>query len=240
MNPTQPYKKLIVPALLNPESIKGLNQQLDEIIKNKTRFAVIKGSEKVFCNGLDLKWVTNNPGGDYANEMAAYATFLKRLQTENIISIAVITGNVSGGGMGIVCACDHVIATPSTSYSLPEGLLGFIPGIIMPALLNRLSPARIKSMVLTGKAYPSATALEWGIIDKIEEEANLEVSLTTSLTEMKSSKIGAVGEIKKMLYNSHLDKDNLGKLGLDNLLSKLNDPEIFERLKDLVEFMDEE
>lgn len=240
MNPTQLYTELFVPNFLNPASITDLNNQLDEVIKNKTRFLVLKGSETVFCNGLDLKWVTNHPNGNYAPEMAAYATFLKKLQTESFISIAAVSGAVSGGGLGLVCACDHVIATEDSTFSLPEGLLGIIPGIILPSLLNRILPYRIKTMVLTGKKYPASIAKEWDIVNEVVAPHQMEATIQNNINTMKSCKINAVGDIKKMLYNHTIDKDQLGLNGINNLINKLKEPEVYDRLKNLVEFMDEE
>jgi enoyl-CoA hydratase/carnithine racemase len=68
--------------------------------------------------------------------------------------------------MGVVCACDYVIANTDSEFSLPEGLLGLIPGMIMPSLLNRLTPQQIKKMVLTGKGYKAEIAMEWGFDDE--------------------------------------------------------------------------
>ena len=95
--------------------------------------------------------------------MQKYASFLKKIQTEKFISISLVCGSVSGGGLGIVCASDYVIVEDSSTFSLPEGLLGLIPGMILPSLLNRISPQQIKKMVFTGKKYPASFALDCGI-----------------------------------------------------------------------------
>lgn len=231
-------KEITIPAVLNPQSIGELTKQLTDAEKDDTRFVVLKGSETIFCNGLDLKWVANNTGGNYMKEMQEYGAFLKKLQTGSFISIALVTGAASGGGMGIVCACDHVIAEEKSTFALPEGLLGLIPGMIMPALLNRLSPQRIKKMVLTGAHYNSALALDWGVADEVVEKNNLQAALTKAVSSMKNCKKAPVGDVKELLYISNINKDDLAQNGMDILAAKLNDPEVSERLINLAEFME--
>ncbi len=232
-------KEINIPSFLNPESIRGLSNQLSEAEKDGTRFLVLKGSETIFCNGLDLKWVAANANGDYMKEMQEYGQFLKKLQTGSFISIAVVKGAASGGGMGIVCASDHVIADETSTFALPEGLLGLIPGMIMPALLNRLSPQCIKKMVLTGKNYPAENALQWGAIDEIVKSGDLQDATTKAISSMKNCKKGPVGDLKQLLYTANINKDELAQLGMNILAAKLNEPEISERLINLAEFMED-
>jgi enoyl-CoA hydratase/carnithine racemase len=164
---------------------------------------------------------------------------LKKLQTGSFISIALVKGAASGGGMGIVCACDHVIADETSTFALPEGLLGLIPGMIMPALLNRLSPQRIKKMVLTGKNYTAEIALEWGISDEVVKTDRLQDALTKAIASMKSCKKGPVGDVKQLVYKSNINKDELAQQGMNILAAKLNEPEISERLINLADFMED-
>jgi len=141
--------------------------------------------------------------------------------------------------MGIVCACDHVIAEENSTFALPEGLLGLIPGMIMPALLNRLSPQRIKKMVLTGTNYTSKIAHDWGIVDDVVTKATLQDATTKAISSMKNCKKDPVGDVKQLLYNSQINKDELAQLGMNILAVKLNEPEISVRLINLAEFKED-
>ena len=230
-------QEIIIPPFLNPKSIGYLSQQITKAENENVSFLILKGSDSVFCEGLDLKWVTDNQNQNYYKEMQEYASCLKKLQTGKFISIAVVSGSASGGGMGIVCAADHVIATESSSFSLPEGLLGLIPGMILPALLNKLNRTIIKKMVLTGQKYTATKALEWGIADEIVKTDGIQKAIENAVKSMRSCKRDAVGDIKTMLYNTNYSKDELSEKGMQLLLTKLNDAEIKERLTDLSEFL---
>jgi methylglutaconyl-CoA hydratase len=232
------YKEILIPSLLNPGSIADLSKQITEAENSDLRFLILKGGPDIFCNGLDLKWVAANERGDYMKDMLEYGEFLKKLQTGKCISIAVVAGSASGGGMGIVCACDHVISTETALFSLPEGLLGLIPGMILPSLLNRISPLRIKKMVLTGQKYSAAKALEWDIADELTKEEELEAAILKAMAGMKSCKKEPVGDIKKLLYTAHINKDELALMGMKILNTRLNEPEIRGRLQDILDFME--
>ncbi len=239
MTPNPLIKEITIPTLLSPASIADLTKQLTVLEKEKARFIVLKGSDDVFCNGLDLRWVAHNQSGNYMKEMQEYGAFLKKLQTGKAVTIAVVKGKAAGGGMGVVCACDYVIANPTSEFSLPEGLLGLIPGMIMPALLNRLSPQHIKKMVLTGKAYSAEIAYQWGIVDEVITNDNLDTAITQAVNSMKSCKQGSVADIKEMLYVSQINKDELGQLGMNILSAKLNESDIKERLQDIADFIED-
>lgn len=231
------HREIKIPKFLNPKSIGDLNQQITKAENENVRFIILKGSENSFCEGLDIKWIAENDSSTFKKDINEFSIFLKKLQTGKFISIAVISGAVSGGGMGIVCACDHVIASEKSTFSLPEGLLGLIPGTILPALLNRLTPNQIKKMFLTGAKYSSTNALAWGLADEITKDTELEKSLSQAINTMKSCKIDSIGDFKNLVYNSNLKKEDVSQAGMDLLLSKLENPEIRERLIDLAEFM---
>ena len=226
---------------MNPNSIDLLNQKLKEAEKKQLRFILLKGSsEAVFCNGLDLRWVTENEDGNYMPDMQAYGGFLKKIQTGKFISIAYVSGATAGGGMGIVCACDYVIADSKSEFSLPEGLLGLIPGMILPALLNRLTPLQIKKMVLMGSKFSMNTIKNWELVEEfVRTKEEAEMAFSNVFDTYRSCKPHSVAAIKELVYESNIDKDVLAQKGMDILIAKLNEPEISDRLKSIAEFMEE-
>jgi enoyl-CoA hydratase/carnithine racemase len=232
------FKEITIPPFLNPESIRQLSKQITDSEDGNTRFLILKGGNEIFCNGLDLKWVANNESGDYMKEMGEYGEFLKKLQTGKCISIAAVHGSASGGGMGIVCACDHVISNETATFSLPEGLLGLIPGMILPSLLNRLSKQRIKKMVLTGQKYSADIAMAWAIVDEVKKNEEMESAINSAMNSMRSCKKEPVGDLKQLLYLPGINKDELALAGMKILNIKLNQADIRERLKDISEFLD--
>lgn len=231
-------RDITVPRSLNPQTIGELAAQLTQAEKENIRFVILKGSEDVFCEGLDIKWIAGNNPLQFKDDVLLFSEVLKKLQSGTFISIAAANGPISGGGLGLLCACDYVIIEEASTVSLPEGLLGLVPGVIFPALLNKVTPQVIKKMFLTGQKYPAAKAVEWGVADEAVNKTNIQASIDKAVNSMKSCKPGAVGDFKSLLYTSVNDKENLAAEGMDLLLKKLLDPDVKDRLISIAEFME--
>ena len=229
------FQEILIPNVLNPEAIKEMLHAIELCEHDQVRFVVLRGSDNVFCNGLDIAWVANGDALDFNEDLQHYASFLKKLQAGKFISIALVKGVVAGGGMGIVCACDYVIANETSTFSLPEGLLGLIPGMILPSLLSRLSPVLIKKMVFTGKKIGVHDAFKFGIVDELNNDT--QKALLDAINSMRSCKHDAVGDLKHILYGHYLNNEGLPIEGMRNLSQKLKDPDILQRLKDIADML---
>ena len=88
--------------------------------------------------------------------------------------VARLHGAVIGAGLEIAAACDLRVAAEGTKFAMPEVRLG-IPSVVEAALLPRLmGSGRAAWLVLTGEAIDTRRALEWGLIERIEEPGTLQ------------------------------------------------------------------
>jgi enoyl-CoA hydratase len=86
------------------------------------------------------------------------------------MSIAALNGTVAGGAMGMVLACDLRVAVPTAKAFYPVMKLGFLPQPSDPGRLAALiGPARAKMILMGGAKIDSATALQWGLFDRVVE-----------------------------------------------------------------------
>jgi enoyl-CoA hydratase len=91
--------------------------------------------------------------------------------------VARLHGAVIGAGLEIAAACDLRIAEEATKFSMPEVRLG-IPSVVEAALLPRLmGHGRAAWLVLTGAAIEARRAYEWGLVEEIGGDAELEALL---------------------------------------------------------------
>jgi enoyl-CoA hydratase/carnithine racemase len=95
--------------------------------------------------------------------------------------VARLHGAVIGAGLEIAAACDLRIAAQGTKFAMPEVRLG-IPSVVEAALLPRLmGSGRAAWLVLTGEAIDARRALEWGLVEAIGGDAELEQLLDALL-----------------------------------------------------------
>jgi enoyl-CoA hydratase/carnithine racemase len=82
-------------------------------------------------------------------------------------TIAVVDGEALGGGVGIAAACDLVLATTRASFGLPELLLGLLPAVVMPVLLERMPAQKIRLLALGAVSIPAERARDLGLADEV-------------------------------------------------------------------------
>ena len=141
------------------------------------RVLVLASDADEFCRGMDLQGVMADAdeasgqgtgagmGAGMGAGIAAYARVLGLLRGLRAATICVVEAAASGGGVGLVAACDLVIAGPRASFRLPELFLGLIPAVVFPVLAERTGPARARALALTGEAIDGEAAQRIGLVD---------------------------------------------------------------------------
>jgi len=91
--------------------------------------------------------------------------------------IARINGYALGAGLELAAACDLRVASAGAMFGMPEVRVG-IPSVVEAALLPRLvGDGRARRLLLTGEMIDAATALEWGLVDKMAPADGLDAAV---------------------------------------------------------------
>ena len=127
---------------LSATMIAELTDFAKEMAKNPTARAIIlRGEGSVFCAGGDLGWMHDQIKADRATrivEARKLAMMFNALNEMPVPLIAEIHGAAMGGGVGLACVCDVVIAADTATFGLTETRLGLIPATIGPYVVARL------------------------------------------------------------------------------------------------------
>jgi len=86
--------------------------------------------------------------------------------------IAKIDGNARAGGLGLIAACDIVVAGPGCSFALTEVRLGLAAAVISVALLPRIDARAASRYFLTGESFDSSDALRIGLVTVAAENVD--------------------------------------------------------------------
>ena len=79
-------------------------------------------------------------------------------------------GACFGSGIELPAFASRVIAAPDVRIALPELTLGLIPGAGgTVSLSRRIGRHRTAQLALTGRTIDAVTALEWGLVDQIND-----------------------------------------------------------------------
>lgn len=91
--------------------------------------------------------------------------------------IARIQGPCFGAGLELAAACDMRVAANTAVFGMPEVKLG-VPSVVEAALLPQLIGwGRTRWMVYTGDSIGAATALGWGLVERVVAAGDLDAAV---------------------------------------------------------------
>jgi polyketide biosynthesis enoyl-CoA hydratase PksH len=207
---------------------------LDDIEADPTcRVIALRGVPGVFCTGMDFAESVTSPEIDSDSATRAYMALLRRLGTIERITVAEVDGQALGGGVGVAAACDLVVASPGSSFALPEALWGLLPACVLPYLIRRVGFQRAYAMALTAQPVTAAQAERIGLIDALSDEP--QVWLRQLVARAARVDAGAIGELKRhaRAFWGFDDEDEQRAVELSSRLARR--PEVRRGLHEFVE-----
>jgi enoyl-CoA hydratase/carnithine racemase len=134
------------------------------------------GSAEQFSHGVRLGFFKECLAADNIDRLLAFGRVVQSLQLLIEQSpkpvVAWVRGNCVGGGLELALACDRIVASPKSKFSLPETGLGIYPGMGgTQRTPRRIGVGLAKWMIYTGSILPAEQALAIGLIDALAPEA---------------------------------------------------------------------
>jgi enoyl-CoA hydratase/carnithine racemase len=159
------------------EAIDLISKYLDEAeADDNVRVILITGSgDKAFCSGADLGGAVD---GKIQQGFKSYAALIIRLSSYPKPVVARINGACMAGGMGLMLACDIVIAKNDVKFGTPEVNVGLWPMMIGALIYRNVLRKKAMEMILLGERLTADQALSMGLItravppEKFDEEVN--------------------------------------------------------------------
>jgi len=183
--------------------IRKLTASLKEIEqKEAIHFVLIKSRARHFCLGADLGWMSlavNLSDEENLNECMELAELFEIIYASSKIYIAQVDGACYGGGIGLAAACDFVFATENAEFLFSEVILGLVPAIIIPYIIYRTGTQKAKNSILTGEKISSCMALEFGLIDFLTDQTNIDNQIEMLIKKLRRGGINAQQISKKLI-----------------------------------------
>jgi len=126
-----------------------------------TGAVLISATGQVFSAGMDLDEAVQ-PG---SQELAQVHEELFTLGAHSMKPIIIsVNGSALGGGLGLVAQGHVVLAAESAVFGLTEIRVGLWPFLVYRSVEAALGPRRMLELSLTGRVFPAAKALDWGLV----------------------------------------------------------------------------
>src|SRR6056300_78146 len=133
-----------------------------KLLEEDDQVAVIlfqSSGNRAFCGGASFAEMKNLKTLDEATAFfMGFAKVINQIRVLNKFVIARVQGKVVGGGVGLVAACDYVIAHENAAIKLSELSIGIGPFVIEPAVSRKIGTTAFTQLSLDAERFKSA---EW-------------------------------------------------------------------------------
>lgn len=183
---------------LSRAMIAALQAELDRIAGDAAvRSVVIAGSGRGFCAGHDLKELRAHPDLAWQQELfeACNALMLALTRLPQPV-IARVHGTATAAGCQLVSMCDLAVAADSAMFALPGVNVGIFCTTPAVGVARNVARKRAMQMLLTGEPIDAATALAWGLVNRVVPVAELAAAVDhfTSIIGSRSARVIAAGK----------------------------------------------
>ncbi len=171
------------------------------------RVLVISANGSVFCAGMDLgemqqRAMGDDPAGEWLRDASAYRDLVLSILDAAIPTLAVVQGPALAGGMGIVLACDLVIAAEEAFFSLPEPQRGITAAVVTPLLTYRVGAAHASHLLLSGRRVSAQATVSWGLCHQVVPRDELDAVEASWLESILTGGPLALAATKQNIRNT--------------------------------------
>jgi methylglutaconyl-CoA hydratase len=143
------------------------------------RVLVLEATGSVFCAGMDLgemqaRAASADREQEWQRDSEVYCQLLSQIFGLEVPTVAVLSGPVFAGGVGLVLACDFLLASEEVFFMLPEPMRGISAAIVTPLLIHRLGPGPASQMLLSGEITSAPRGLQTGLCHDVVPLAELD------------------------------------------------------------------
>lgn len=133
------------------------------------RCAILTGAgDRAFCAGADLKERDGMTDADFAAQHYLFERMARAVLACPVPLLGAVNGAAFAGGLELMLCCDFAYAAETARFALTEVTLGIMPGAGGTQNLPRaVGERRAKEIILTGRPFSAADALEWGLVNRL-------------------------------------------------------------------------
>ncbi len=203
--------KLDHPEVMNAVSMDmlgGLGDALDAVDDRRSdvRCLVLTGAGRAFCAGANLQGRDNQKSGrsDAGKTLeTGYHPFLRRLRNLHCPIVTSVNGAAAGAGMSFALMGDMILCARSAYFLQAFRRIGLVPDCGSTWLLPRLvGKARSVELSLMGERLPAEKALEWGLVNRVYDDAVLMDETMKLAHELADGPTIALSLIRRLYWES--------------------------------------
>ena len=176
--------EFVTVTLCNPANRNALS--LDVLLELTASFSEIASSDAlgvilaaegpVFSAGHNFGEMNGATEADAQHLFTVCSNLMQTMHSIPQPIVARVHALATAAGCQLVATCDLAVAASSAGFAIPGGKGGLFCHTPLVAVARSLTPKRALEMAMTGDVISAQTALEWGFINAVVDDSNLEAA----------------------------------------------------------------
>jgi enoyl-CoA hydratase/carnithine racemase len=185
---------------LSEDHLRELTAAFTEAGASDATGIVLGGNGPVFSAGHDFGDVSSRDVTGVRDLLNVCTTLMQTIQSVPQVVIARVHALATAAGCQLVATCDLAVAAESAGFALPGGKGGWFCHTPAVPVARNIGRKRLMELALTGDAISAATAAEWGLINYVVPDDQLDRAVDELLARATRGSRSAKGIGKQVLY----------------------------------------
>jgi enoyl-CoA hydratase/carnithine racemase len=189
---------------LSSAMVAALQARVDEVAADPdARVVVLAAQGRGFCAGHDLKEMRAHSGdaawqGRLFEDCSRLMLALTRLPQP---VIARVHGIATAAGCQLVSMCDLAVASDNATFALPGVNVGVFCTTPAVGVGRNVARKRVMEMLLTGKPIDAATALAWGLVNRVVPSEKLDAAVAEFVDAILARSPAVIAKGKRAFFD---------------------------------------
>jgi enoyl-CoA hydratase/carnithine racemase len=183
----EPGDGIVRLTISNPDKRNALDHPILDAISatlgrlgapdSRARCVVVTGAHDMFSAGYDIGEIPDEEFEERAERLVAhpFTEAIDALEAFPYPTLAVLPGHTIGGGLELALSCDLRVAKDQIKLGMPPAKLGLVYSHTgLRRFIDAIGAARTRELFLLGSYIDAATALQWGLVNRVAPAAQLE------------------------------------------------------------------
>jgi enoyl-CoA hydratase/carnithine racemase len=137
---------------------------------------ILTGTQGMFSSGYDIGDIPDDVFAVEAEKLVAhpFTAAITALEAYPYATVAAVGGHAIGGGLELALSCDLRVAHAGVQLGMPPAKLGLVYSHTgLRKFLDAIGEPRTRELFLLGRNVDAATALHWGLVNRVVGEGEL-------------------------------------------------------------------
>ena len=189
---------------LSSAMIGALQREVDALAADReARVVILSAAGRGFCAGHDLKEMRAH-ASDAAWQSRLFEDCNRLMVSLTRLPqpvIARVHGIATAAGCQLVSMCDLAVASDAATFALPGVNIGVFCTTPAVGVARNVARKRVMEMLLTGKPIDAATALAWGLVNRVVPASGLDAAVQEFVDAILQKSPAVIAGGKRAFYD---------------------------------------